>query len=59
MNSSKYGALSQLFVIHALQFMCQETTKLTPEQLDQPLINGASWRGVAVEIQEKLAKIGT
>ena len=55
MDYSRYGALSQMFVIDALSKLADAVSKSKPEDYGKsPLISGHAWIGVAKEIQEKL-----
>jgi hypothetical protein len=64
MNFSPYGGLSQVFVIQAIQYYCQEVTnQMTDEWLKadeerrdgkMSLINNRAWRGVAEDINKRL-----
>ena len=64
MTYSKYGALSQIFVMQALEHFCnlviEEETELIKEQEKNEkdnkisMINLKSWVGVAKEIKEKI-----
>jgi len=57
MTYSNYGALAQMFVIDALM---QHSARVAAAPLiENSLINGAAWKGVAQEISDKLnAKYG-
>ena len=60
MEFSKYGALSQIFIIEAIgRYADQCTEELTPEALAEyekkgSFINMNAWLGVAKEIKERL-----
>lgn len=64
MNFSKYGALSQIFVMQALEHFCdlviEQESELIKEQEKCEtegkisMINLKSWVGVAKEIKEKI-----
>ena len=64
MNFSKYGALSQIFVMQALEHFCdlviEQESELIKEQEKCEtegkisMINLKSWVGVANEIKEKI-----
>lgn len=54
MEHSAYGPLAQLFVIEALHKWSGHVAKADPADLDNPLISGAAWVGVAKEIHAKL-----
>lgn len=64
MNFSKYGALSQIFVMQALGHFCdlviEQEPNLIKEQEENEkegkisMINFKSWVGVAKEIKEKI-----
>jgi hypothetical protein len=59
MNHSKYGALAQLFVLDALDKWSEMVSKAEPASVDNAMINGHAWVGVAKEIKEKLnARMG-
>ena len=64
MNHSKYGALSQVFVLQAIHKLAQQVIDNEPGLLQSiaeqekegrvSIINVHSWIGVAKEIKEKL-----
>ncbi len=64
MNFSPYGALSQIFVIQAIEHYAKEVNQeLTDKWLDEndkneegkiPLVCNRAWRGVADNIIERL-----
>lgn len=64
MNFSKYGALSQIFVMQALDHFCNLVIEQEPELIKEQdenekegkisMINLKSWVGVAKEIKEKI-----
>jgi hypothetical protein len=55
MEFSKYGALSQLFVMDALQKLANAVAKSKPEDYGaNPFVHPQAWIGVAKEIAEKL-----
>jgi hypothetical protein len=54
MNNSQYGALAQLFVLDALDKWSEMVAKTDPEKVDNGMISGHAWVGVAKEIQQKL-----
>lgn len=57
MEFSRYGALSQLFVIEAIRRYAEEVAKAEP--VDSGLISGVAWKAVAEDIQTQLkAKYG-
>lgn len=67
MNFSPYGALSQIFVVQAIEHYAKEVNQeLTDEVLDEidknkddnriSLVCNRSWRGVADNIIERLKK---
>ena len=60
MTRSRYGALSQVFVIEALTRYAKQVSEAPVSALNaHPLLSGEAWHGVAVEIQDKLnAKYG-
>jgi hypothetical protein len=53
MTYSNYGALAQLFIIDAIDKFSKMVAEAEP--IDHPLIDGRAWKGVAQEIQQKLA----
>ncbi|MDH0051009.1 hypothetical protein [Comamonas terrigena] len=60
MEFSRFGALSQVFVIEALTRYAATVAVACPEDLDTPGLSGAAWVGVAKEIDAKLTlKYGT
>lgn len=60
MEFSRFGALSQAFVIEAITRYAKAVAVASPEDLDSPGLSGAAWVGVAKEINAKLTlKYGT
>lgn len=56
MEFSKYGALSQVFVIEALRYYSELISKTVPKDNPLSLIDPKAWHGVAMEIHEKLVQ---
>ena len=60
MNFSQYGAMSQLFILNAIDKMSAATAECDLAQLKEEMgngmVNAEAWHGVAKEIQEKLRK---
>ncbi len=54
MSVSKFGALSQMFVIDALTKHAETVAKADPKTFDNSLVNGKAWVGVAAEIRDRL-----
>lgn len=54
MSFSRYGALSQVFIMQAIEKYADAVVKTDPKAIDNGLINGETWRGVAQEILESL-----
>jgi hypothetical protein len=54
MSYSNYGALAQMFVMEALHKWSGIISKASPEQVDNGLVSGEAWIGVAKEIQKAL-----
>lgn len=56
MEHSRFGALSQLFVIESIRKWSKITSEATDEQLNmgQGLVSPEAWRGVAKEVLEKI-----
>ncbi|WP_316196646.1 hypothetical protein [Bradyrhizobium sp. SZCCHNS3053] len=54
MNFSKFGALSEIFVIDALAKWSEIIANSDPAKLETPMISGEAWIGVAKEIKAKL-----
>lgn len=55
MDFSKYGALAQLFVLHAIEQTAKIVSEVDPETIDNnALISGHAWVGVAKEIKRKI-----
>lgn len=54
MRFSNFGALSQLFIIDAIQKHA-ERVGAAPAIPDSPMISGEAWKGVAREIAERFA----
>ena len=57
MNYSKYGALSQTFIMQAIEQLCDKVIEQENELLKQPpgFIHMPSWIGVAKEIKANLS----
>jgi hypothetical protein len=55
MNSSNFGALSELFVIDALIKHSEAVSKADPSTAGNGFIPGSAWVGVAKEISQKLS----
>jgi hypothetical protein len=56
MEVSKYGPLAQLFVLDALDKWSKLISETDPAKVDNALISGEAWVGVAKEIHQKLAE---
>ena len=54
MSYSNYGALAQLFVMEALLRWSDIVSKADANKVDNGLISGEAWIGVAKEIQNAL-----
>ena len=58
MNFSKFGAMSQLFIMNAIDKMSSATAEADLDQLKKEMGDGMvspeAWHGVAKEIQEKM-----
>ncbi|BAR61921.1 hypothetical protein NK6_8774 [Bradyrhizobium diazoefficiens] len=54
MTHSRYGALTQLFVIDALSKWADKISSVEPQAVDSPMISGEAWVGVAKEIKDKI-----
>lgn len=54
MSFSRYGALSQVFIMQAIEKYADAVVKADPKAIDNGFINGETWRGVAQEILESL-----
>ncbi len=54
MTYSKYGALSQMFVIDAISKLAEAVSKSDPRDYESSCVQGESWVGVAKEIKKKL-----
>jgi hypothetical protein len=54
MTYSKYGALSQMFVMDALHQWSRIISNAPPERLDNGFVHAEAWIAVATEIQEAL-----
>jgi hypothetical protein len=50
MTYSRFGALSQVFIMEAIARYAEQCATAKPELFDGPLLNGAAWVGVAKEI---------
>lgn len=60
MEFSRFGALSQAFVIEAITRYAKAVAVASPEDLDSHGLSGAAWVGVSKEINAKLTlKYGT
>jgi hypothetical protein len=59
MEFSRFGALSQMFIIDAIQRHADSVAAADPEALANPFVNEHAWIGVAKEIKERVeAKYG-
>lgn len=54
MSRSNFGPLAEMFVIDALAKWSKIISESDPAALENGLVNGAAWQGVAKEIQAKL-----
>lgn len=54
MEFSPHGALSQVFIIEAIRRYADTCAKLAPQDMDNPMISGAAWKGVAVDIKTRM-----
>lgn len=54
MEYSKFGALSQAFIMEAIGRYANQIAELDPARLDSALISGEAWVGVAKEIKASL-----
>lgn len=54
MEFSKFGAISQVFVIEAINDYTNKILNASPEQWTFPLISFGAWQNVAKEIKQKL-----
>ena len=50
---SPYGALSELFVMQAVQAYADEVLAADPATLDNALVSGQVWRNVAADIKRR------
>jgi hypothetical protein len=53
-NYSRFGALSQMFVMQAIEKYAEACAKEPAATFDSPMLNGAAWVGVATEIRDSL-----
>jgi hypothetical protein len=51
MRFSRFGALSQVFVIDAIRKHADRVARATPDQIGDGLISAEAWIGVAQEIK--------
>jgi hypothetical protein len=58
MDFSRFGALSQVFVMEALASYAQSVNQTPAADLEGGAVPGAVWKGVAEEVLGKLAKAG-
>jgi len=58
MEYSRFGALSQAFVMEALGSYAEGVLAATDEQLATGLLPAGVWKGVAAEILQKLEATG-
>jgi hypothetical protein len=57
MSFSKYGSLSQVFVVEALRYYCEQVLKTAePEDDPKSMFSPLAWYKIAEEIQEKLVE---
>lgn len=54
MEFSSYGPLAQVFIMQAISEYAKSVASSTPEKLETPLVSGAAWHGVAVEIKNQI-----
>jgi len=54
MDFSNFGPLAQMFVIQALTVYSAKVAQADPDKMDNALVSGAAWVGVAKEIKAKL-----
>lgn len=54
MNFSRYGALSQIFIMQALDSYSKAVANADPDKCGNALINGEAWVNVAKELQAEL-----
>ena len=54
MKFSNYGALSQAFIMEAISRYATQCAAADPKDLDNAMLSGKAWVGVAKEIKHKL-----
>ncbi len=55
MTFSRYGALSEMFIMEAITKYAEAVSKADPAQFESMLLSGEAWVGVAKEIHATLA----
>lgn len=56
MEFSAFGPLAQAFVVQAITKYAEAVANAKPEDVDNAMISGESWVGVAKEIRDKMAE---
>ena len=56
MEFSKYGALSQAFLLEAISNYCKVVAEHPASAFDSPLLNGEAWKAVGEEWQNALTE---
>ncbi len=56
LNYSPYGGLCQAFIKVALEEYCKQILSAKEEWPDNSFINQETWKGIALDIQERMTK---
>lgn len=56
MNYSPRGALSQAFIMHAIQKYAADVIEAGAEAMSSPMLNGQAWVDVAVDVKARCDK---
>lgn len=56
MNFGPYGALSQVFIMQAIDAYAKAVVRAGPEKADTPFISGRAWVGTAAYLLDEMAK---
>jgi hypothetical protein len=53
MNYSPGGALGEVFIVEAIRRYADQCAAAGPAALDTPMLNGAAWHRVAVDVKTR------
>lgn len=54
MNYGKHGAMTQVFIMCAVEYYAKQCINAKPEDLTNGLIDGAYWQAIAADVLEGL-----